>query len=239
MWALHVLCERRNPFPPIIKTLYWNVCVPLAAPKDSWSWAVLAGNVMLHGTEIWEQSDRCKMISVGNESEWLEAFGIWQIHTLLYLPVTVAYLGYSQTSGLTSQSLWCLSMAERLSCFASLWPVFCAASEATGAERACHCQRIGLALGRLGDQSPHVGTAPLSLPAACQKSLFVSSYAVVLQIGYSHRMHGHCRLSHFQLVFNVAPFPHWHSILISTLMSWKRYSFTLLLNTCSKWLRCL
>lgn len=47
----------------------------------------------------------------------------------------------------------------------------CAASPAASTERSCHCQRMGLSLGLLGDQSHVVKTTSLSLPAACQKSL--------------------------------------------------------------------
>lgn len=44
-----------------------------------------------------------------------------------------------------------------------------------------HCQKMGLSLGLLGNQRHVAGTAPLSLPAACQKPLTdVNSYAVVL-----------------------------------------------------------
>lgn len=107
------------------------------------------------------------MISVGTESEWLEAFGIWQIHTPFYLPVTVAYLGYSQKTGLTSLLLLHLKMTNRLSCFASVLPVLCAASEAASRARACHCQRTGFSLGLLGAQSPVVcGDSP-SVSACC------------------------------------------------------------------------
>lgn len=53
----------RDLFPPIIKTLGWNVCVPSAAPGDSWSWVALVENVMVHCTGLWEQADHREMIS--------------------------------------------------------------------------------------------------------------------------------------------------------------------------------
>lgn len=106
------------------------------------------------------------MILVGTESEWLEAFGIWQIHTLLYLPVTLGiprqqgwHPGYSGTCKWQKSFL-----ALHLSSLCS------------GQRRLSPWEEpviVGgwASLGLLGDQSHIVGTAPVSLPAACQKSL--------------------------------------------------------------------
>lgn len=65
-----------------------------------------------------------------------------------------------------------------------------------------------------------LGHSPLSLPAACQKSLTgCQQLCSVLQIGHSLLECIVTSLGHFQLVLNMAAFSHWHSILTPTLLS--------------------
>lgn len=125
------------------------------------------------------------MISVGTESEWLEAFGLTNSHPSVCLSLRLRYFEYSQATGPTSWLLWHLKVTDRFSCSAAARCVLCSIRGCHHME-SCLCQRMGLSLG-LWVIRAMCGDSPSVSTCCCQTPwLDASSDAVVLHSGWSH-----------------------------------------------------
>lgn len=240
----------RDLFPPIIKTLCWNVMCSFSCP---WGFMILSCTGRERDGSLYGALGIGRSSWNDFSSHWVRMAGsLWNLtnsHPSLFTCHCVllwVFLGKRADSPVTlvSERDWVTGLSALLlrnTQSKAQWQVnkegcgflvFASVSSLSASEaasgRACHRQRTGLTLGQLGDQSHVSVTALLSLPAACQKSL---TGCQQLCSGPSDWTLPFGRIITsvwviFQLVLNMAPFSHWHSILTSILLSWKRHSLS-------------